>query len=350
MVSVDDYNEVKECIYNGECYSVRDNGAIMRHPREGMRKRKLDGVWSFGNLNSATGYLDFCGERVHRIVATAFHGHAPSEQHIADHIDTNRQNNRPNNLRWLTKLENILNNEITRRKVELICGSVEAFLNDPQLLYGYETEDKNFSWMKNVTKEEAQNCLANWSHWARTAKPDPNYKKAERHVGDWIFDKHSSHEDNPFMNIIPDGHGGYRFPSQDAAPITPDEVIEEYEPLSTQSLTPNAVQLNWKNPVAFPCCPQEFSGNPLETYMANLKEGVVFSTNDYGDSTVIRFGMPQPGCLWVMCNISIGWKTHAITKITFKDGIFCHENWGVFDIGDDPEELFESILKGETEG
>ena len=355
MASIDDYNEVKDCIYKEEHYSARDNGAIMRHQREGMRKRKLDGVWSFGTSNAATGYLDFCGERVHRIVATAFHGQAPSEQHVVDHIDTNRQNNRPSNLRWLTKLENILNNEITRKKVELICGSVEAFLNDPQLLFGYETEDSNFSWMKNVTREEAQNCLANWSHWAKTARPDPNYKKAERHVGDWIYNKPSRNDDNPFMNIIPDGRGGYRIsdahaPVQDAEPIMPDEVIEKHEPLKTQSLTPNAVQLDWKNPVAFPCCPQEFSGNPLETYMTNLKEGVVFSTNNYGDSRVLRFGMPQPDCLWVMCSIRIGFKSHAFTRITFKDGIFYHENMGVFDMGDEPEEIFESILTGETEG
>ena len=147
MVSIDDFKEEKDCIYKDELYSVRDNGAIMRHHREGVRKRKSDDKWTFGNLNVTTGYLDYCGERVHRIVATAFHGAAPSDQHVVDHIDTNRQNNRPENLRWLTRLENILCNEITRKKVELICGSIEAFLNDPSLLYGYETEDKNFLWM-----------------------------------------------------------------------------------------------------------------------------------------------------------------------------------------------------------
>jgi hypothetical protein len=156
------------------------------------------------------------------------------------------------------------------------------------------------------------------------------------------------------MNIIPDGRDSYRIsdahaPVQDANPIMSDEVIEKHEPLKTQSLTPNAVQLNWKHPVAFPCCPQKFSGNPFKAYMASLKEGAVFSTNNYGDSTILRFGMPKPDSLWVMCSISIGFKTHAFTKITFKDDIFYHENIGVYDIGDDPEELFESILKGETE-
>ena len=127
MMSIDDYNEVKECIYKEETYSARDNGAVLRHQRKGVRKRKLDEVWSFGTPNIATGYMDFCGERVHRIVATAFLGPAPSEQHVVDHIDTNRQNNRPENLRWLTKLENILNNEITRKKVELMRRFYEVW-------------------------------------------------------------------------------------------------------------------------------------------------------------------------------------------------------------------------------
>ena len=47
VLSIEKYNEVKDCIYKDEHYSVRDNGAILRHQRIGMSKRKLDGVWSF---------------------------------------------------------------------------------------------------------------------------------------------------------------------------------------------------------------------------------------------------------------------------------------------------------------
>lgn len=331
MASIEDYYEVRDCIYKGEHYSARDNGSIMRHQRDGMRKRKLDEVWSFGVPNMATGYMDFCGERVHRIVATAFHGPAPSEQHVVDHIDTNRQNNRPENLRWLTKLENILNNPITRKKVELICGSIEAFLENPSLLYGHESEDNNFSWMRNVTPEEARISLERLTEWAKS----PAVPKGGT-MGDWIFQgKPGAGFRSETRNVIPDFQ-------------EPLEEEEEVEPLKTQSLTPNAIQLNWKYPVQFPCCPRHFSGNPLEAYMTNLEEGKVFSSNDYGDSTVLQFGMPQPDCLWVMCSVSIGWKFHAITKITFKDDVFYHENKGVYDIGDEPEELFEEILKGKV--
>lgn len=328
MVNIDDYIEVRECDYKDDHYSVRDNGSVMRHQREGMRKRKHDGKWSFGIPNINTGYMEFCGERVHRIVATAFHGPAPSDQHVVDHIDTNRQNNRPENLRWLTKLENILNNEITRKKVELICGSIEAFLGNPSLLYGHETEDKNFSWMRNVTKEEARISLERLTEWAKSpAKPQGGT------LGEWVF------QGTPRADFDVAKRFNELLPQM-------IEEEEEAEPLKTQSLTPNAIQLNWKYPVRFPCCPQEFSGNPLEAYMANLEEGKLFGTNDWGDSSVLKFGMPQPDCLWVMCSISIGWKSHAFTKITFKDGVFYHENRGVYDIGDEPEEMFEDILQG----
>lgn len=388
MNHIDDYDEVKDCMYKGNLYSVRDNGAILRHQRKGMKKRKLDEIWTFGTRNPVTGYMEFCGERVHRIVATAFHGEASGAEYVVDHIDTNRQNNRPENLRWLTKLENILNNEITRKKVELICGSIKAFLDNPKLLYGYETEDKNFLWMRNVTKEEADKCFANWKHWARTAVPDPNYRKSEHNVGDWIFQKSpitaseqisgdkSFQMANDAGTCPNDSHyprssntkeygdidWGYLdalrpnnideeydkvkpqvFKSENMCPSHVNEIVER-EPVKVQSLTPNAIQINWKNPVEFPCCPQQYTGDPLKAYVSNLKKDKVFTTGKMGESIIIRFGMSQPESLWVMCHVHIGFMAFAITKITFADNIFYHENMGIFDIGDEPEILFEDIL------
>ena len=337
-ISVDDYNEVKDCTYKDEHYSARDNGAVMRHPREGKRVRKDDNVWTFGKPNDKTGYMEIAGQRVHRIIAFAFHGNPPTDQHVVDHIDTNCRNNRPENLRWLTRLENALNNPITRARIENLCGSIEVFLADPSVLRGHEKIDPNFSWMRAVTPEEARASLERLTNWAKE-RPKPQ----GGNLGEWVFQERRVNTESSY--------NAPSFPSvrenEMAAPR--ENEIEEREPMRTQSLTPNAVQLDWKNPVVFPCCPQEFSGNPLEAYMANLKEGAIFSTNNYGDSTVLRFGMPQPDCLWVMCSISIGFKTHAFTKITFKDGIFYHENMGVFDPGDEPEEIFESILNGGTE-
>ena len=73
--------------------------------------------------------------------------------------------------------------------------------------------------------------------------------------------------------------------------------------------------------------------------------GEVFSRNHLGESKILDFGMSDSENLWVMCEIQLGWKTHAITKITYNNKIYYHENMGVYDIGDEPEELFASIIK-----
>lgn len=330
MVSVDDFNEIKDCIYKDEHYSARDNGAEMRHPREDKRIRKDDNVWTFGKPNEKTGYMEIAGQRVHRIVAFAFHGNPPTEQHVVDHIDTNRRNNRPENLRWLTRLENALNNPITRARIENICGSIEVFLADPSVLRGHEKIDPNFTWMRAVSPEEARVSLERLTNWAKE-HPKPRGGS----LGEWVFQDRKPNN-RPYTPM------SYQQP----APVETETM--DTPPLETKSLTSNAIQLDWKHPVEFMCCPQQATDKPLETYLVNLKEGAVFSKNNYGESTILKFGMKDSDELWVMCSISIGWKSHAITKIIFKDGIYYHENMGVFDIGDDPEDLFDSILKGES--
>lgn len=53
----EDYKNEKQCEYKGETYSVRDNGAVMRHSREGKRLRKDDNVWTFGKKDNTNGFL-----------------------------------------------------------------------------------------------------------------------------------------------------------------------------------------------------------------------------------------------------------------------------------------------------
>lgn len=178
---IDDFEKEMECTYKGETYSVRDNGAVLRHPRIGNKPRPTDNVWTFGKYNAKTGYAEIAGERVHRIVATAFHGVAPSPQHVVDHIDTNRRNNRPENLRWITKLENILLNPITAKKIILACGSIEEFLKDPSKLRESYV-DRDFEWMRAVSKEEAAISLARMLSWAKSDNPSSGGS-----LGEWIY-------------------------------------------------------------------------------------------------------------------------------------------------------------------
>ena len=178
---IDIYDEERVCEYEGEIYSVRDNGAVMRHPREGGRKRRLDNIWTFGKINADNGYLFIGSVRIHRIVATAFLGEAPPKSYVVDHIDTNRQNNRPSNLRWLSKIENIILNEITRTKLELLCGcSIEDILSDMSILKDIPSTS-HFGWMKTVSKEEAEKALATLRNWAnQVAEMDENERNRLR--------------------------------------------------------------------------------------------------------------------------------------------------------------------------
>jgi len=180
-VDINDFQIEKDCLYKGERYSVRDNGAVLRHSIEGKNPRPTDNKWTFGKKNEKTGYMEIVSERIHRIVAFAFIGEPPSKEHVVDHIDTNRCNNRPENLQWLTKLENILKNPITVRKIEIICGSIEAFLANPSILRE-SNYDPNFKWMRTVTPQEAKACLQNMQNWAKNMR-----KPSGGSLGEWVY-------------------------------------------------------------------------------------------------------------------------------------------------------------------
>lgn len=158
------FKEEKEIDYNGEHYSVRDNGSVKRHPKEGQKNRKNDDMWTFGTA-SHDGYALIGNERIHRIVATAFHGEAPSPQHVVDHLDTNKKNNRPENLCWKTREENILTNEITKRKIEFRTGlPIKEVLKDISILHNLEP-NTNYNWMRPVTEEESAYGSIRWRNW-----------------------------------------------------------------------------------------------------------------------------------------------------------------------------------------
>lgn len=299
---LDTYTLDLECIYKGERYSVRDNGAVFRYPLNGKRVRPTDNKWTFGKLNNKTGYLEIASIRIHRIVATAFHGEPPTKEHVVDHIDTNKQNNRPDNLRWVTRLENILLNPITARRIELICGSVEAFLSDPSK-FRDKFPDPNYEWMCTVSVQEAKASKERLLVWAKSDKPLQGGS-----LGEWIYNRSVS---NKFV----------------------DYVEEELEYIN--SLTSNAVQKakNWKTPTEFPCCPQENKDNPIATYTANLNIGDIFSRNQYTSSIIERFTISNDeNTLWIMCKSGDEnpIKPYSLAEITCQNDVFVHNSLGTF--------------------
>ena len=353
------YSEVKECDYKGEHYSVRDNGAIMRHPKSN-RARPKDNIWTFGIPNE-NGYSIFCGERVHRIVAVAFIGEPANSQLVVDHIDTNRQNNRPDNLRWVTKLENALNNPLTLRKIQYYC-TLEEFISNPAIL-AQRTQDPNVAWMGAVTAEEARNCLNNLKHLQDLKLI--KYDSMTGGIGTWIFNAKFStwipttvaplKSETQFhghlipksnanqLNVVDLSDTGWDT-SIDTSNMDVNfwgkDFLERYgkkedepQPEEEYFKTSNkyAVQKGWApytNP-EFPCCPTEISDQPLQDYFYNLKEEKVYVTANYGASTVFEFTLYKDKII-VSTKIPNGVKSYALSEIEWNGEVFIHTSKGTF--------------------
>jgi hypothetical protein len=275
--------------YRSEMYRVRDNGSVYRQRRPNKRKRPHDEIWTFGTTSAFTGYMQIGAVVVHRIVATAFHGEQPSEKHIVDHIDTNRRNNRAENLRWITRLDNLLQNPITRRRIELAYGSIEQFLKDPGSPIKTQAT-KNFEWMRTVSKEEAQKSYENFIRWAEADK-----ELTGGVLSEWVYGR----RDEPVVEETPD----------------------------VQSPTPNAIQRHWRTPSEFLKCPDKMS---LTEYAAQLKPGTVFVRNQFGQSLVVT-AAEGGGLLSVVCNSPENpVKEWSAIKVTIENGKFVHEGGTYF--------------------
>ncbi len=302
MVNVNHFEKEAICIYKGETYSVRDNGSVSRHPIAGKRNRPNDSKWTFGKLNPKTGYMEIASVVIHRIVARAFNGEPPTNEHVVDHIDTNKQNNRPENLRWLTRLENILLNPITARRIEIVCGSVEAFLADPSKFKG-KFPDPNYDWMCAVSSQEAQLSKKRLLEWAKSGKSVQGGT-----LGAWIYSRGVSSNNTHYV---------------------------EDENRMIDSLTRNALQIakNWKTPTEFPLCPQETSEKPLVSYAGLLTIGGVFSRNQFTSSIIECFAVSSDeSTLWVMCKSGEEnpIKPYSLAEVTYQKEGYVHNSLGTF--------------------
>ena len=312
-LSLYNYSRELECDYRGNHYSVRDNGMVYRHPTKTGKVRPLDNIWTHGNINKQKGYLTISKEPVHRIVATAFLGEPPTDKHVVDHIDTNKMNNRPENLRWVTRLENIVLNDITRVKIEKLCGcSIEEVLKDISILHSKDL-GPNLNWMKIVNQEEAKNCLDNWTKWAKEIDKVKSIENYERKANKSIYY-------NPSKN----------------------ETTYEVGPK-------NAKWIDYQYEGVFQLCPVS-SESTLLDYEANLEKGkILFQPFGKGknESFIVDdwYYNKKEDRLYICCNRKEGVKTIFLASIILKDGIFIHDMTGYFD--PNSLEKYFTIAKGE---
>lgn len=357
-----DFTEVKECYYKGEHYSVRDNGAIMRHANN-ERKRPNDEKWTFGKKDNYNGYMLFCGERVHIIVANAFHGEHDSKVYVVDHIDTNRCNNRPNNLRWLTRLENVLNNPVTRKRIEYLCGgNIQNFLDNPSCLRDSTGTNSDIMWMRTVTSAEAKATYERVMSWAE--KPRKETPSSGEKMGEWVYRKpyednswqpDYSHRDPDLTNVlnIPKQeeltmpfiesdktnqlldvfrkHNNPQLPKEFEITENSENDIRQEEPQFIETSNHLAVQIGWTpyTHPEFPCCPTMVSNQPLQDYFDNLKVGKIFVTASYGSSHIFDFTLYKDKLL-VITKIPNGVKDYALTEIEWNGELFIHKSHGTF--------------------
>lgn len=300
--SIHTYTEVKECTYKDEHYSVRDNGSVFRHAKDTRKPRKLDGQWLFGTKNESTGYMTIGTHRVHIIVATAFHGSHDSKKDIVDHIDTNRCNNRPENLRWLSRLENALNNPVTRKKITYLCGgNIQMFINDPSCLRDLTGTNQDVMWMRTVTKEEAEAAYVRVMQWANEPSKSESNSGS---MGEWLF-------------------------TQPDVSTTYNELLENLLP----AIFPDtALQRDWKTPTEFPLCPEQISQHPLTSYLDNLSIGKIMTRNKFSTHVIDDFALCNENHLMVICHdTEEGMKKYSAISISFEEGKYVHEGTTYFE-------------------
>ncbi len=325
------YSEERECDYKDRHYRVRDNGSVLRLPKDPAKPRKGDNEWTFGTFNKSNGYLFIGSHQIHRIVATAFHGNPESETDIVDHIDTDRQNNRQENLRWTTKLQNALN-PATRKKLELMTGMpIEEILKDMSILKDYNLP-REFQWLGAVSKEESQRTLQNIKEWATKPykRPETPYKPNVK-----ILRPISARNISPF------------YPSPYEMERTPAEPVayeDEGLPVGCiRSLTPNALERDWKVPYEFPFCPQ--NGGNLKSYFEAIVIGEEIAIGKGYSFFVTEKAMNMDKTAICLKTLSeSGVKQFGVMTITMEDGWFIHEGRSYFQ--EDGQEKYFTLAMG----
>jgi hypothetical protein len=287
------FDEEREVEYEGERYMVRDNGAVYRRNQSRRKARPLDNAWTFGRQSRMTGYMFVAGVPVHRIVCSAFQGAPPLKGHIVDHIDTNRANNRAENLRWLSRLENVLLNPISARRIELVYGSIEAFFENPQKIKS-NLSFPDVSWMRTVSGDEAAATRERLMKWASSGSVPSGGA-----LGEWLYG-------------------------------TAEKADFEPEPEVFESITLSAVQVRWRVPTEFPACPEVASENGLEEYAMHLAFGDVFARNKYSTSLVVQYGMADGGLVILTRFAGDPVKDWAVAHVSIHGEFFYHRSESTF--------------------
>jgi len=265
---------------------------VYRKHKPSRRRSSLDETWTFGRRDETSGYMLIGSHLIHRIVAFAFLGSPPPGKHVVDH-DTDRSNNRPENLRWVTRLDNVIRHPSTRRRIIGAYGSLKNFFENPSAA---ADSDSSTDWLRTVSGEDAERSREQLLEWAES-----DGRPKDRIFGNRVY--------------------GTPDPSPSLAQTIPDK----------PSLTAMAVQRRRKTPTEFPSCPRALGPDPLAEYASDLRSGTLFSRDSYKETTVV---MAERGdsllSVLVHSEEENAVKPWAVAKVTVEDGKFVHEAIGTF--------------------
>lgn len=219
-----------------------------------------------------------------------------------------RCNNRPDNLRWLTRLENALNNPATRKKITYLCGGdIQKFIDNPSCLRDLTGTNQDVMWMRTVSREEARNAYHRVIQWAQEKNTTPSAKGS---MGEWIYT-----------------------PAPAKYNALPEDVETQFDETDNliKSLTPNAMQRNWNTPTEFPLCPSAPGNAPLHTYLDKLEKGAIVTKNKYSTHFIDDFALCNSNTLTIRAHADDGMKKYSTITITFENGTYVHEGRTFFE-------------------
>ena len=119
--------EIPGC-YKGR-YSITESGEVWSHKRSQWLKPKLNLKTGYYQVNLGIGIS--ITETIHRLVMLAHVGpDVDPEKDEVDHIDRDKSNNNLNNLRWVTRSENLKNRNPRKLVNKNYTGEDVVVLND----------------------------------------------------------------------------------------------------------------------------------------------------------------------------------------------------------------------------
>lgn len=216
------------------------------------------------------------------------------------------------------------------------------------MLYGHESENPNFTWMRAVSSEEAERSLKRWNEWA--AKPVEERKPKGQGVGEWIYEPDKTAA-APKPSYRPRYAGPYNSWAEHKAAIEEMNRIEHEKQYGLKdSLTPGAKQLDWNTLTEFPQIPKEVTDTPLRDYLARLQKGTIYTRNQWGESQVYDAAMSEDGThLSVVTEIS-GATNYTLSEIYFQGGYFIHKSIRTFFAEEGAKKYFTESLGREWTG